>query len=72
MGPLQVISDQGREFDNKLLKRLCKVKGTDKIRTYPYKASTNGAIERLHRTLNAMLGRVISSLRGTGMSGSQC
>ena len=29
-------------------------------RTSRYKASTNGAVERLHRTLNAMLGRVVS------------
>ena len=29
------------------------------MRTSPYKASTNGAVERFHRTLNAMLGRVV-------------
>ena len=39
---------------------VCKLMGTDKIRTSPYKASTNGVVERLHRTLNAMLGRVVS------------
>ena len=33
--------------------------GRDKIRTYPYKASTNGAVERDHRILNVMLGRVV-------------
>ena len=36
------------------------VLGIDKIRTTPYKASTNGAVERFHRTLNAMMGRVVS------------
>ena len=57
--PLQVISDQGREFDNRLIKGVCDIMGADKIRTSPYKASTNGAVERFHRTLNAMLGRVV-------------
>ena len=32
----------------------------DKVRTTSYKPSTNGAVERFHRTLNAMLGKVIS------------
>ena len=36
------------------------VLGIDKIRTTPYRASTNGAVEWFHRTLNAMLGRVVS------------
>ena len=31
--PLQVINDQGREFDYKLVKGLCEIMGTDKIRT---------------------------------------
>ena len=31
----------------------------DKIRTTPYKPSTNGQVERLHRTLNGMLARVV-------------
>jgi transposase InsO family protein len=34
--------------------------GIDKIHTTAYKASTNAAIERFHRTLNSMLGKVIS------------
>ena len=42
------------------MRGLCEGHGIDKIRTTPYKASTNGAVERFHRTLNAMLGRVVS------------
>ena len=34
--------------------------GTDKIRTTAFKPSTNGAVERFHRTLNSMLGKVVS------------
>jgi len=33
--------------------------GVEKVRTTPYRASTNGHIERLHRTLNGMLARII-------------
>ena len=58
--PIQILGDQGKEFDNNLLNGLCDVLGIDKIRTTPYKASTNGAVERFHRTLNATLGRVVS------------
>jgi len=32
----------------------------DKLRTTAYQPSTNGAVERFHRTLNTMLGKVVS------------
>ena len=35
-----------------------------KVRTSPCKASTNGAVERFHRTLNSMLGKVVSDSQG--------
>ena len=57
--PKQILSDQGPEFNSQLLTELCKNLRIDKVRTPAYKASTNGAVERLHRTLNAMLGKVI-------------
>jgi hypothetical protein len=31
----------------------------DKLRTTPYKPSTNGVVERFHRTLNSMLGKTV-------------
>ena len=34
--------------------------GSDKIRTTAYRAATNGMVERYHRTLNAILGKIIS------------
>ena len=57
--PLQLLTNQGREFENRLVRGLSTIYGVDKIRTSPYRPSTNGAIERLHRTLNAMFGRVV-------------
>ena len=42
------------------MQAVCQLLNIDKMRTTAYKASTNAAIERFHRTLNAMLGKVIS------------
>ena len=56
---LQLLSDQGKEFDNLLLTSLCHLLGTDKIRTSPYKASTNASVERLHRSINSMIAKCI-------------
>jgi hypothetical protein len=58
--PNQILSDQGPEFESELMAELCKELHIDKVRTSPYKASTNGAVERFHRTLNGMLGKVVS------------
>ena len=58
--PIQLLRDQGREFDNPLMKGLSAVYGIDKICTSAYRPSTNEATERLHRTLNTMLGKVIT------------
>jgi transposase InsO family protein len=57
--PLQLLSDQGLEFENGLLKELCRLTGIEKLRTTAYKPSTNGAVERFHRTLNSMLAKVV-------------
>lgn len=58
--PIQLLSDQGKEFDSIVLRELCRLMGIDKVRTSCYKPSTNGCVERLHRTINGMIGRVIS------------
>ena len=59
--PLQILSDQGREFENGVLHELCRLLGIDKIKTTSYKPSTNGGIERFHRTLNSMLAKVVET-----------
>ena len=58
--PIQLFTDQGREFDNRLMKDLSEVYGIDKICTSAYRPSTNGATERLYTTLNSMLGKFIT------------
>jgi transposase InsO family protein len=55
----EIISDQGTEFDNALLHNLCIKLHIAKTRTSAYQPNTNGVAERVHKTLNSMMGRVI-------------
>ena len=57
--PVEILSDQGAEFCSHLFTELCRVLGTDKIRTSAYRPSTNGATERFHRTLNSIMAKAI-------------
>lgn len=59
--PRQILTDQGPCFEAALFRDLCRLLQIDKVRTSPYKPSTNGTIERLHRTLNSMIGKVLSN-----------
>lgn len=56
--PLEILTDQGKEVDGHLMAEVCRLLGVDKLRTTAYKASTNAAVERFHRTLNSMIGRM--------------
>jgi len=58
--PLQLLTDRGPEFEVELFTELCKWMEIDEIRTTAYRAATNGMVERFHRTLNAILGKIIS------------
>jgi len=57
--PLQLLSDKGAEFEGSIFKEVCSMLGVDKIRNTSSKPFTNGALERIHRTLNTMLGKVV-------------
>lgn len=59
--PLQILTDQGPSFEAELFKHLCLMLGIDKTRTSPYKASSNGLNERLHRTINSMIGKAVQN-----------
>jgi transposase InsO family protein len=56
----ELLTDQGTEFDNKLMKTLCLQYGIRKVRTSGYRPSANGRIERLHRSLNALLAKTVN------------
>ncbi|CAB0041105.1 unnamed protein product [Trichogramma brassicae] len=53
--PLTITTDQGAQFDGKLLTELCKLVGAKHIHNSPYYPQSNSMVERLHRTLKAAL-----------------
>jgi len=57
--PVSALSDQGKEVDDNIMKGICRLLGTDKLRTSPYKPSTN-QVERLHNSLNSVLGKIVA------------
>jgi len=58
--PLQILSDRSPEFESQLFSDLMTLLEINKLRSSAYRPSTNGMVERFHRTLNSMLGKVIS------------
>lgn len=53
--PLQIQTDQGREFESNLFKLVCQKLGITKTKSTPYRPQSQGIIERFNRTLKQML-----------------
>ena len=53
--PSVIHSDQGREFENKVMQELCLLCGSHKTRTTPYHPESDDLVERFNRTLLMML-----------------
>ncbi|XP_033731206.1 uncharacterized protein LOC117320831, partial [Pecten maximus] len=54
--PSRIHSDQGRHFESKVIKELCKIAGVEK--TTPNHPIGNGMVERFNQTLLKMLGTI--------------
>ena len=52
------MSDQGTEFCGKVIAAMCSLLSVEKICTTPYHPQTNGSAERVHQTLQRMIGKL--------------
>jgi len=57
--PDKLHSDQGRQFEGKLIEELCKLLQIEKSRTTPYHPQGNGLVERTNRMILDMLATVV-------------
>jgi hypothetical protein len=53
--PLDLLSDQGRNFESQIFAELCKLLGIRKVRTTPRHPQSNGQVERFNKTLISLI-----------------
>ena len=56
--PQHLMSDQGTEFCGNVIVAMCSLLGVEKIQTMLYHPETNGLAERVHQTLQRMIGKL--------------
>jgi len=57
--PFFILNDQGRKVDGQMMAKVCHLFGIEKLRTTPYKSSTN-QVKRFHRTMNNVLAKTVA------------
>ena len=53
--PTQIVTDQAKNFDGDLFRKMCKILGIKKSRTTAYRPSANGQAERMNRSIIAAI-----------------
>ena len=56
--PARLLSDKGTSFTSSIIEELCKILGIQWLQTMPYHPQTNGLVERLHKTIMCMIGKL--------------
>lgn len=57
--PMELHSDQGRNFESNIFQEMCAMLGIHKTRTTPLHPQSDGMVERLNRTLEAQLSKFV-------------
>ena len=63
--PQEIHTDQGKNFDSDLFRRLCELLEITKTRTTPYRPCSNGQVERYNRTLLQLIRCYVSDAPNT-------
>jgi len=58
--PMELHSDQGRNFESNIFRGICIILGINKTRTTPLHPQSDGMVERFNRTLEERLRKVVS------------
>ena len=56
----KILTDQGKSFENNIIKELCELAQLKKLHTSPYHPETNGQCEHFNTTLINMLGTLLT------------
>ena len=53
-------TDNGKEFQNEIIKHICQLLNIDQLRITSYRPSGNGRCEIINKTLHSLMGRVVA------------